>query len=120
VTVSPDDPRNAYEQVADDLRKKIASGALKAGQRLDGNAKMADRYGVAAMTIRHALDVLRREGLIVSQQGRGTFVATDSEGGPDSVEEPDGMVNELSEIKAALELINSRLDRLEDRVRERP
>ncbi|MGW0632614.1 GntR family transcriptional regulator [Streptomyces sp. NPDC002758] len=119
MTVSPDDPRNAYEQVADDLRRKIASGALKAGQRLDGNAKMAERYGVAAMTIRHALDILRREGLIVSQQGRGTFVASDPEG-PDSAEEPNSMVNELSEIKAALELINSRLDRLEGQVRERP
>ncbi|MFJ9726144.1 GntR family transcriptional regulator [Streptomyces sp. NPDC101209] len=117
--MSPDDPRTAYEQVADDLRKKIASGALKAGQRLDGNAKMADRYGVAAMTIRAALDVLRREGLIVSQQGRGTFVAVDS-GQDASSEEAEEMVDELSEIKAALELINSRLDRLEAQVRERP
>lgn len=117
--MSQNDPRNAYEQVADDLRRQIASEALKAGQRLDGNAKMAERYGVAAMTIRHALDILRREGLIVSQQGRGTFVASDpvdagaaGQGG--------GMADELSEIKAALDLINSRLDRLEDQVRERP
>lgn len=117
--MSPDDPRNAYEQVADDLRKKIASGALKAGQRLDGNAKMAERYGVAAMTIRHALDILRSEGLIVSQQGRGTFVASDPESA-DSVEQNGTLIDELSEIKAALDLINSRLDRLEDRVRERP
>ncbi|MFF7138934.1 winged helix-turn-helix domain-containing protein [Streptomyces sp. NPDC008196] len=116
MTVSPDDPRTAYDQVADDLRRRIASGVLKPGQRLDGNAKMAERYGVAAMTIRSALDVLRREGLIVSQQGRGTFVATDADGS-DSAEE---MIDELGEIKAALELINSRLDRLEEQVRERP
>ncbi|WP_047121831.1 winged helix-turn-helix domain-containing protein [Streptomyces leeuwenhoekii] len=119
MTVSPDDPRNAYEQVADDLRKKIASGTLKAGQRLDGNAKMAERYGVAAMTIRHALDILRKERLIVSQQGRGTFVASDPESA-DSAERATQMVGELGEIKAALELINSRLDRLEEQVRERP
>ncbi|PBC97815.1 regulatory GntR family protein [Streptomyces sp. Ag82_O1-15] len=119
MTVSPDDPRNAYEQVADDLRQKIASGALKAGQRLDGNAKMAERYGVAAMTIRHALDILRKEGLIVSQQGRGTFVASDTESA-ESAEQADQMISELGEIKTALNLINSRLDRLEERVRERP
>ncbi|MER6130750.1 winged helix-turn-helix domain-containing protein [Streptomyces sp. NPDC001815] len=119
MNVSPDDPRSAYEQVADDLRRKIASGALKAGQRLDGNAKMAERYGVAAMTIRHALDILRDERLIVSQQGRGTFVASD----PVITDSADGaseMVTELSEIKAALALINSRLDRLEVQARERP
>ncbi|HEY9371723.1 MAG TPA: winged helix-turn-helix domain-containing protein [Streptomyces sp.] len=117
--MSPDDPRSAYAQVADDLRRKIAAGGLKAGQRLDGNAKLAERYGVAAMTVRHALDILRDEGLIVSQQGRGTFVASD----PPNVEtsERDRQLgDELSEIKAALDLINSRLDRLEGQVRERP
>ncbi|MFI2302876.1 GntR family transcriptional regulator [Actinacidiphila glaucinigra] len=112
-------PRSAYEQVADDLRRQIAAGVLKAGQRLDGNAKMAERYGVAAMTVRHALDILREEGLIVSQQGRGTFVASD----PPELEPSEGnaqMADELSEIKVALELINSRLDRLEGQVRARP
>ncbi|MFE7772871.1 GntR family transcriptional regulator [Streptomyces sp. NPDC057445] len=118
MTVSPDDPRSAYAQVADDLRRKIATGALKAGQRLDGNAKLAERYGVAAMTVRHALDILRDEGLIVSQQGRGTFVASDAPG-EGSSEKDQQLAGELSEIKAALELINSRLDRLEGQVRER-
>ncbi|GGY53813.1 hypothetical protein GCM10010363_38710 [Streptomyces omiyaensis] len=118
MTVSPDDPRSAYAQVADDLRNQIARGGLKAGQRLEGNAKLAERYGVAAMTVRHALNVLRDEGLIVSQQGRGTFVASD----PPSVEAEQGstMANELAEIKAALDLINSRLDRLEGRVGDLP
>jgi GntR family transcriptional regulator len=117
--VSPDDPRSAYAQVADDIRQKIASGVLKAGQRLDGNAKLAERYGVAAMTVRHALDILRDERLIVSQQGRGTFVATD----PAITHAPEQgteMADELGEIKAALDLINSRLDRLEQQVHERP
>lgn len=118
MTVSPDDPRSAYAQVADDLRRKIATGALKAGQRLDGNARLAERYGVAAMTVRHALGVLRDEGLIVSQQGRGTFIASDLPDEETSARDHQ-MANELSEIKAALELINSRLDRLEGQVRER-
>ncbi|WP_405767087.1 GntR family transcriptional regulator [Actinacidiphila glaucinigra] len=98
---------------------QIAAGALKAGQRLDANAKLAVRYGVATMTVRHALDVLREEGLIVSQQGRGTFVASD----PPELDTSEGdtqMTDELSEIKAALELINSRLDRIEGQVRARP
>ncbi|MEU9015856.1 winged helix-turn-helix domain-containing protein [Streptomyces sp. NPDC048479] len=116
MTVSPDDPRSAYAQVADDLRRKIAAGLLRAGQKLDGNAKLAERYGVAPMTVRHALGVLRDEGLIVSQQGRGTFIASDSPGA-DS-ERDTQMVSELAEIKAALDLINSRLDRLEGQAHE--
>ena len=67
----------AYLQVADDLRERITSGELAAGQRIDTNEKLAERYGMAAMTIRSALDVLRGEGLISSQRGRGTFVASD-------------------------------------------
>jgi GntR family transcriptional regulator len=115
--VSPDDPRSAYVQIADDLRLKIATGALKAGQKLDGNAKMAERYGVVSMTVRHALDILRDEGLIVSQQGRGTFVASDP---PEGDSERDRqLIGELAEIKAALNVINSRLDRLEGQARER-
>ncbi|TFE53188.1 GntR family transcriptional regulator [Streptomyces sp. ICN441] len=118
MTVSPDDPRSAYAQVADDLRQRIATGVVKAGQRLDGNAKLAEQYGVAAMTVRHALDILRDEGLIVSQQGRGTFVANDPPGEEASPRDQQ-MADELTEIKAALELINSRLDRLEHQVRDR-
>ncbi|MET8274405.1 GntR family transcriptional regulator [Streptomyces sp. NPDC005096] len=118
MTVTPDDPRSAYTQVADDLRRQIANGALMAGQRLDGNAKLAERYGVAAMTVRHALGILRDEGLIVSQQGRGTFVASDPPGGGNEL---DGALDtELAEIKAALNLINSRLDRLEGRLGDQP
>ncbi|MGW2206341.1 GntR family transcriptional regulator [Streptomyces sp. NPDC001774] len=116
--MTPDDPRSAYAQVADDLRNQIAHGMLKAGQRLEGNAKLAERYGVAAMTVRHALDILRDEGLIVSQQGRGTFVASDPP--TVEVEQSATMGGELAEIKAALDLINSRLDRLEGRVRDLP
>ncbi|WP_443062656.1 GntR family transcriptional regulator [Streptomyces sp. NBC_00390] len=117
MTVSPDDPRSAYVQIADDLRRKIATGALKAGQRLEGNAKMAEAYGVVSMTVRHALDILRDEGLIVSQQGRGTFVASDP---PEGDSEQDGqLIAELAEIKTALGVINSRLDRLEGQLHER-
>lgn len=116
MTVSPDDPRSAYAQVADDLRRSIAVGRLKAGQKLDGNAKLAERYGVAPMTVRHALGILRDEGLIVSQQGRGTFVASDPPGGESERDET--LVTELAEIKAALNLINSRLDRLEGQARK--
>ena len=35
---------------------------------------MADRWGVAYLTIRRAMAVLREQGLIVSVQGRGTYV----------------------------------------------
>ena len=57
------DPRPAYLQVADDLRASISGGTFKPGERLPSGRDLARRYGVAPMTISHALDVLRQEQL---------------------------------------------------------
>ena len=72
------DPRPAYLQVADDLRASIASRTFKPGERLPSGRDLARRYGVAPMTISHALDVLRGEQLVEAYQGRGVFVADHS------------------------------------------
>jgi GntR family transcriptional regulator len=68
------DPRSAYLQVADDLRTGIMDHTFKPGQRLPSGRELARRYGVAAMTISHALDVLRKEQLVQAYPGRGVFV----------------------------------------------
>jgi DNA-binding GntR family transcriptional regulator len=59
---------------ADELRDSIDSGGLKPGERLPSGRDLARRYGVAPMTVSHALDVLRGEGLVEAYQGRGVFV----------------------------------------------
>ncbi len=59
------------------LRLEIAHGELKAGERTPSIRQLADRFEVAPGTVQSALRELRNEGLIVSQQARGTFVRTD-------------------------------------------
>lgn len=66
------EPKFPYRQVADDLRSKIQSGEFS-GQ-IPSRAKLAEQYGVADMTIGHAIRVLRDEGLIMTVPGLGTFV----------------------------------------------
>lgn len=63
-----------YIRVANDIAARIKSGELAPGTRLRSELDLAERYGVAYQTIRHAMKVLRERGLIVSIQGRGTFV----------------------------------------------
>jgi DNA-binding GntR family transcriptional regulator len=63
-----------YAQIADDLRRQIEAGKHNPGDRLPSNRLMSEQYGVAAETLRQALDVLRGEGLIATQSTRGTFV----------------------------------------------
>jgi GntR family transcriptional regulator len=63
-----------YVQLADDLAAKIARGDFPAGSRLPSEAELAETYGVARMTVRRALDVLRDRGLVRTLHGRGTVV----------------------------------------------
>ncbi|MQA78103.1 MAG: UTRA domain-containing protein [Streptosporangiales bacterium] len=66
--------RSVFQQIADQLREEITRGRLGAGERLPSEAALIDHYGVARMTIRQALGVLKSEGLVVAEHGRGVFV----------------------------------------------
>jgi GntR family transcriptional regulator len=65
-----------YQQVAGALRERITSGDLAPGDRLPSEAELSEEYDASRNTIRLALNVLRAEGLLISYQGRGTFVRT--------------------------------------------
>ncbi len=73
-----------YMRVANDIAARIKSGELAPGTRLRSELDLAERYGVAYQTIRHAMKVLRERGLIVSIQGRGTFVQDPLPAAPES------------------------------------
>jgi DNA-binding transcriptional regulator YhcF (GntR family) len=74
MTLDPDDPRPPYQQVANALRAAILTRKLAPGEKLPSGNELAQRYGVARMTIQQAMRLLRDEGLIVSRQGSGVFV----------------------------------------------
>ncbi|MCX4801753.1 GntR family transcriptional regulator [Streptomyces sp. NBC_01214] len=64
----------AYQQIADDLRRQIQDGVLQAQDPLPTEAALMAEYGVSRIVIRGAMDALQNEGLIIKQQGKGTFV----------------------------------------------
>ncbi|WP_329288410.1 GntR family transcriptional regulator [Streptomyces sp. NBC_01455] len=66
--------RPAYLQVADDIRQQITDGTLQAGDRISSEAELMEDYGVSRIVIRNAMEVVQNEGLVIKQQGRGTFV----------------------------------------------
>jgi DNA-binding transcriptional regulator YhcF (GntR family) len=74
MSLDPDDPRPPYQQVANALRAAILTRKLAPGEKLPSGAELAQRYGVARMTVQQAIRVLRDEGLVVSRQGSGVFV----------------------------------------------
>src|SRR4051794_38221054 len=74
MSLDPDDPRPPYQQVANALRAAILTRKFQAGEKLPSQNELAERYGVARMTVQQALRLLREDGLIVSRQGSGVFV----------------------------------------------
>ncbi len=50
------------------------SGLLEPGQRMPSEHELALEYGTSRPTVRRAYATLRGEGLIVTEQGRGTFI----------------------------------------------
>lgn len=66
--------RPVYRQISDHLREAIVSGTLGEGDQLPSETQLAEYYGVTRTTARNALDVLKGEGLIVAEHGRGAYV----------------------------------------------
>lgn len=66
--------RPRYRRVADELRRRIMSGAIPAGSILPSETAIMAEFEVSRGTAREAVALLRSEGLAVTEMGRGTFV----------------------------------------------
>jgi GntR family transcriptional regulator len=70
-----DEPVPLYYQLELALRRRIESGELAPGSVLPGEHLLAERFGVSRITVRHALDRLEEDGLIVRRRGARTVIA---------------------------------------------
>jgi GntR family transcriptional regulator len=70
------DGRSLQQRIADAIRAQIETGELQPGDQLPGLPALAQVHRASQVTVRHAIDRLKQEGLIVSRQGLGNFVRT--------------------------------------------
>jgi GntR family transcriptional regulator len=81
VKVDPADPTDLFEQVAGQIRRAIAEGEARPGERLPPAKDLAAELSVNANTVLRALRLLRDEGLLEFRRGRGISVAATPERG---------------------------------------
>lgn len=67
-----------YKQIQRDIRRLITIGKLREGDRIPSEKELATTYHVSQITSKNALIGLMEEGLLVRMQGKGTFVAKQS------------------------------------------
>ena len=63
-----------YLQVREAIRDAIQNGDYLPGTKIPSEAELAGDYGIHRLTVRNAISVLIKEGLLKSVQGKGVFV----------------------------------------------
>ncbi|MEO3876109.1 winged helix-turn-helix domain-containing protein [Nonomuraea sp. B12E4] len=103
--------RPGYLQIADDLRAQINGGSLAPGTPLPSTAQLADQYDASLSVVKMAVGILRNEGLVIGQQGKGVFVrdADDSPAAGDTA-------GEVAELRAAVQDLSVRLAKVEEQL----
>ena len=70
--IDPQSPEHPYEQLARQLRGQIGSGRI--ASQLPSITDLTAETGLAVGTVRRAINILVKEGLVQTVPGRGTFV----------------------------------------------
>jgi GntR family transcriptional regulator len=79
--ISQADKRPMYLQIIEQIKQRVAVGDWLVGQPIPSIRQLAVDIGVSVITVKRAYLELEREGVIVTRQGKGSFVASDSEVG---------------------------------------
>ncbi len=79
--ISQADKRPMYLQIIEQMKRRIAVGDWAAGQAIPSIRQLAADIGVSVITVKRAYLELEREGVIVTRQGKGCFVTSDSDVG---------------------------------------
>lgn len=70
-----DATRTKYERIGEHLKRQIREGQILPGTALPSEQQLASLFDSARSTVRQAMGLLEREGLVSRVQGKGTFVS---------------------------------------------
>ena len=110
------DARPIYEQVRDNLRRLMVSGAIQEGGKLPSVRSLASNLAINPNTIQRAYESLEAEGYVYSIPGKGSFAAPRT--GVDE-ERRDRLLGQFDSLTAELLYLGVTRDRLIARIREK-
>jgi DNA-binding GntR family transcriptional regulator len=99
--------RPAYQQVAEDLRRRIASGEFPVGSAIPSTSKLASAHAVSITVVRAAVTQLRADGLLIGQPGKGVFVRATPEAIAERTATVDDLAKQVGELRAELHRVES-------------
>ena len=73
-------PKGIYQQIAEQVRDRIAGGEWPAGDRIPSVREMAVNLGVNPNTVTRSYQTLQDKGIIENRRGIGYFVANTARG----------------------------------------
>lgn len=101
MSLNPEDTRPASQQVADVIRAEIASGSLVPGDQVPSVRELATRFEIAQLTAQAAVSILRKDGLVYSSPGRGTFVRAGAD--EMAATSDDGLARQIAGLQSRLD-----------------
>jgi GntR family transcriptional regulator len=75
IALSPNHPDPLYKQLTDQIKHAIASGDIKANEKLPSVRELSEALKISAITIKRAYLDLENEGYIFTRAGMGSFVS---------------------------------------------
>jgi len=82
IVISQSDGRPMYLQLMEQIRQKVAVGEWRPAENIPSIRALAAELQVSVITVKRAYLELEREGIIVTQHGKGSIVAPDPDLGP--------------------------------------
>jgi GntR family transcriptional regulator len=114
--ISQSDKRPMYLQIMEQIKQRIAVGDWTEGQSIPSIRQLAVDLQVSVITVKRAYLELEREGVIVTQQGKGSHVAANPGLGARLREQE--LEQHLEQATRIAALLGIRPRQLEHRLRE--
>jgi GntR family transcriptional regulator len=116
LVISQSDGRPMYLQIVEQIKQRVAVGDWASGQEIPSIRQLAVALRVSVITVKRAYLELEREGVIVTQHGKGSMIAANPELTPQIYEQE--LAEHVEQAVRLGELLGLSSRELSDRVND--